>query len=266
MPDWTIESSRDGLLSDSDDEIKHLKKLRSKYTASFRLLEEQEATYGVANIPVRLQNEIDLTRDKIKLIDEQLTQFSIGTHSSSMLNIAEHPTPLTTRPESLSTVDLTHPVDSSSSGRALMFSILTVAFLVMGAFIIFVGLPLISGPQTQINMPTITAITNDRLIIARSPEDIVVEAQSVPIIQRDKVFQSYFGVEVEWPGRVRNVEIKGEEILAVSFYYDTKSYFVIFCEFGLEEYPVLKTLKGGETFTIRGIILELKACYQHSCN
>ena len=180
----------------------------------------------------------------------------MGTHSSTMLNTAEHPTSLTTQPESLSTVDPRHPAGSSSNRRTLMFSVLTVVSLTMAALVIFVGMRLITNPQTHTNMPTITAIANGRMIVARSPEDIAAKAQSVPIIQRDKVFQSYLGVEVEWQGTVRSVEIKGEEILAVSFYYDPESYFVIFCDFGLEQYPVLKTLKGGETFTIRGIILE----------
>ncbi len=56
-------------MSDSQEEIGHLKKVRQILTERRRWLEQQQATHGFANAPINILMDLDRTKEEIEAID-----------------------------------------------------------------------------------------------------------------------------------------------------------------------------------------------------
>jgi hypothetical protein len=56
----------------SQEEVQHLKELLDMHRANLRKLEKDAAVYGAGEVPLRLQNQIDREKEKIKEIEKKL--------------------------------------------------------------------------------------------------------------------------------------------------------------------------------------------------
>lgn len=85
------------------------------------------------------------------------------------------------------------------------------------------------------------------------PKEIFEHLESLPPLQRDISAQNYKGLKVSWKVNLRSTfEVLGKHYLIL--HHENSSYGSIVCEADISNYPQLRIMKEGDTFTIDGTI------------
>ncbi len=83
--------------------------------------------------------------------------------------------------------------------------------------------------------------------------EIAEVIEQVPLYLRKSVATSYSGIKIRWPMQIRSINLVHNGKIEVAFTVSDRGRFAV-AEVELDEYPLLKTVHGGEPVEVTGTI------------